>query len=241
MPSGSTICTGSPGSGSRTDTSYPAEPQRIDPVEAPRSLGARLPRRLLQTRLQSNALPMRGDGRGRNLGGRRWDFVWSGRRRPPQPDFDWSPESPAAGGPVAFTDESQGEPPSGSGTSGTGTHRPRGIRSHTYESPGIYPVTLEVFNAVGTSTADPRTTVSLEGVELIEYELPDGAYPADGADPTWDISDGSTAENERGALGRRSIPRHEVTLTRRVPDRSDRSDVATVGVHHGPGARLWRL
>jgi PKD repeat protein len=82
----------------------------------------------------------------------------------PVANFSFSPGSPAAGGPVSFTDTSSGSPVAwtwnfgdpGSGTSNTSTSR---NPSHTFSSPGTYTVRLTAGSATGSGATTKSVTV----------------------------------------------------------------------------------
>ncbi len=96
-----------------------------------------------------------------------------GASLPPSADFEASPDPPAPGQSVLFTDRSTGSPSTwswdfGDGTAGSADASPR----HAYAQAGTYPVTLTTTNASGSSTKTRNVTVVSGVASPVTLQLP---------------------------------------------------------------------
>ncbi len=78
---------------------------------------------------------------------------------PPVADFSWTPETPATGEVVLYTDLSTGSPSSWAWDFGDGTTSDQRNPNHPYASPGTYNVVLEVANQAGSDSESKAVVV----------------------------------------------------------------------------------
>ena len=88
-----------------------------------------------------------------------WNAAVEGGGQVPDAAFNWSPNEPAAGQSVQFTDTSSGAPTSWNWDFGDGTTSSEQNPVHTFDLSGDYAVELEVSNGAGSDSETDLVTV----------------------------------------------------------------------------------
>ena len=108
---------------------------------------------------------------------------------PPVAGFEYSPQSPAVGEDVVFSDTSTGEVTSWSWDFGDGASSSEQSPTHVFEAAGSYTVTLTVENAQGSDSASASIVVSDNEPELTELVFVPASASATGAQSSFFLTD----------------------------------------------------
>jgi PKD repeat protein len=141
----------------------------------------------------------------------------------PVADFTWSPQAPAVGDTVQFTDTSRGSPDSWSWDFGDGATSSAQNPSHAYTAVGSYEVSLTVSNAAGTDTVVRSLIAGRTPVAAFSWSpVAPGAGEAvqfldqSGNDPTswsWDFGDGGSSAEQSPSHTYTEAGAYTVTLS----------------------------
>jgi PKD repeat protein len=115
---------------------------------------------------------------------------------PPQASFTYSPQSPAIGEEVIFTDTSTGSPTAWQWDFGDGATASEQNPTHAFSAEGTYTVTLTASNAVGADSASATVTACCDAGEESTFYLAAVANNPGDAGTSWNTD---VEINNRGA------------------------------------------
>ncbi|KAA0252918.1 PKD domain-containing protein [Acidobacteria bacterium ACD] len=120
---------------------------------------------------------------------------------PPVADFSFSPSSPKAGQSLAFTDLSTGSPTSWGWNFGDSTASGLQNPTHTYSSPGTYPVTLVAYNSAGSNSITKQVVVQAATAPPTIQSFtanPTAVAPGGTTTLSWTSTGGTSASIDQG-------------------------------------------
>lgn len=141
-------------------------------------------------------------------------------------DFQWSPQNPAPGEAVTFTDLSTGGPTSWSWNFGDGSGSSEQNPVHIFDAPGTYQVRLTIANSNGGQVSATHAVQVSDGGGMVDFSWsPQEPHPGEAVtflpviptdcsvlDLQWDFGDGTTSMGESPVHVYEAPGTYEVTL-----------------------------
>ncbi|HSL18823.1 MAG TPA: PKD domain-containing protein [Methylomirabilota bacterium] len=153
----------------------------------------------------------------------------------PTASFDWSPQSPAVGETVQFTDTSSGGPTSWLWDFGDGSSSTDQNPVHSFDSAGDSTVTLTVTSAAGSDSASATVTVGASQPNLDVRTIVPAAAVVSGVGDAFFITDLDVNNGGTGELSFRLL------LLRRGEDNSDPEASAVMTLAPGETRRFTNV